>query len=206
MIHPTPQEKAMIEIGPYTIPPQWRYIGEETTRELADAKENGGKINFAFGPRGLLSNYPDDVVCVVNGKPITKSDILYAKRERQRMELAAKRCSSYDSIIKPCFVWTFYNSGLVYGGWWLYVRTLKESWEIDLRRQGEMVLKIMRLFPCGYLPIFENFTPWLAAFAKEYHYPTRKRPVRQGMAVARAVALNDRLVDVIKWEVRYRRS
>lgn len=154
--------------------------------------ENNRRV--IYGPRGFLSNYPEDVVAVVNGTPITKADILHNKRQKQQRRLDRIRRST-ESIIRPCFVWTFYNEGPFYGGWWLYVRTLKCYWEV---RDAKQQLKIMQLFPCGYSPVFENFTAWKAEFAKIYHHPTVKRPNNQGMAIARAVVSDiGNLLDVL---------
>lgn len=136
--------------------------------------------------RGFLHNYPSDVVLVINGKPTTRQDILADKRERQVRQMAAKR-RSRENKIKPCFIWVFYNNSDLYGGWWLYVKTLRQSWQISSGHAYKFILPIMELFPCGYLPIIRNFRPWMATFAETYPWPTRKRPDRQGMALARAV-------------------
>lgn len=142
---------------------------------------------FDFNERGFLSNYPLDVIRVINGQPITKADILSAKRERQQEELITKRLS-YEDIVKPCFIWTFYNRGFPYGGWWLYVKTAQEDWgEFRGVLNTDIILKIMQIYPCGILPMYSMFEEWKAAFAKQYFYPTEKRPKKQGMAVAKAV-------------------
>lgn len=155
-----------------------------------------------YGERGFLSNYPPDVVMLVGGNgrviPITKGDILDGKRRRQARKLAHIR-RNWDPVVKPCFVWTFRNEGFIYAGWWLYVKTLKKSWQIGgaRGRSDDMAVKIMEMFPCGYEPVMENFTAWKAAFGETYHYPTRKRPMRQGMVMARAVVSESgRLLDV----------
>lgn len=142
------------------------------------------------GPRGFLSNYPEDVVAVVNGKPITKADIRKEKRSHQERRLRAKR-RSYEPTIKPCLVWVFWTDGLkpsgFFMGWYLYIHSLHNSQGISIQRDRKLVLKIMRMFPCGYLPIIENFEQWKVAFAAAFHRPTIKRPDKQGMAVAWAV-------------------
>lgn len=153
----------------------------------------------ALGPRGFLSNYPDDVVCVINGQPVTKSDVRQGKMELQRRRLAIKRCNC-GPVSKPCFIWTFHVTGFVMGGWHLYVRTLKHSWEITPTRitpfgGEELTLKIMGMWPCGYLPRSENFYDWKSAFA--VHYPAR-RAARQGMVIARAkISSAGQLLDVM---------
>lgn len=148
--------------------------------------------------RGFLRNYPLDVVRVINGHPITKSDILENKRLRQRRRLEWKR-RNWESVLKPCFIWTFHVDAWIYHGWWLYVLTARKSFGVTLRNDKEMALKIMGLFPCGYLPIVENFDRWKAEFARTYHRPTKKRPDRNGLALAWAeLSHNGRLLDVFK--------
>jgi hypothetical protein len=158
--------------------------------------ETTAKWKAFFGERGFLSHYPPDVVRVVNGEPITKQDILNWKRERQAKELQRKRQPSRVGI-RPCVIWTFYNQPFPYGGWWLWVKTLKDDWGIGWRGQYyDMIPKIMALYPCGLLPMRENFNVWKAAFAEQYPYPTRKRPEKQGMVVAWAKVNGRDLVDV----------
>lgn len=134
-----------------------------------------------FGERGFLSNYPPDVVMLVGGSngviPITKDDILDTKRRRQVRKLEFKR-RNWDLVVRPCFVWVFCNDSWLFNGYWLYVKTLKKSWQVDWRSRPDMVLKIMGMFPCGVEPVIENFTEWKVAFAETYHYPTRKRPMK----------------------------
>jgi len=148
-------------------------------------RKERGKIAVGYGPRGFLSNYPPDVVYVVDGRPITKGDILDGKRARQRRRLDVIRAT--DEVVKPCFVWVFRVDGFAYYGWNLYVRTLKQSWWVSRRNGGDdrICRRAMQLFPCGYLPLIENLKPWMIAFAEQYHWPTRKRPENQGLAVAR---------------------
>lgn len=80
-----------------------------------------------LGPRGFLSNYPPDVIAVINGTPITKGDILDAKRRKQERRLDFIR-TSYEPVIKPAFVWEFHVDAFIYHGWHLYVKTLKKDW------------------------------------------------------------------------------
>ena len=139
--------------------------------------------------RGLLSLWPADVVCVVNGQPVTTGDILCWKRERQARILAAKR-SVCGSKVVPCFVWVFDNGPIIpYGGPWLYVRTLKNAWCIDRIgwERERLMFRIMGIFPCGYLPTTENYRQWQKTFMEVYHRPTEKRPYKSGMAQAWAI-------------------
>ena len=142
-----------------------------------------------FGPRGFLSNYPPDVVYVVNGRAITKGQLLEAKRNRQRMRLKYVR-SSGELIVKPCFVWVFRVESFAYYGWILYIRTLHKSWWISRDPDGingRFCLKAMQMFPCGVAPALENLRDWMPAFAEAHCWPTEKRPLDQGLALARAV-------------------
>jgi len=143
--------------------------------------------------------YPPDVVYVVNGRPVTKADILNYKRERQAKELARKREDSRKIIEKSGYVWTFYNDTPFYGGWWLYLKTAYHDWNMNENRFGkEWIVKIMRIYPCGLLPIYENFRQWKAAFAEQYHYATWKRPQKQGFALVRIICDQyGRLYDVL---------
>ncbi len=160
---------------------------QETKRKLREAFK---RLDFSPGGRGFLTNYPPDVVAVVNGRMVTKTDILNNKRHRQSLQLQARR-STDTPIIKPCFVWVFYNDPKIYpfySGWYLYIRTLRRDYPIGFKRQNlKFRVPIMRLFPCGLLPMIENFEVWLQKFARIYHRPTSKRPTNQGMVIARAV-------------------
>ena len=110
-------------------------------------------LDFSPGGRGFLTHYPPDVVRVVNGVPVTRSDILAAKRERQARELAWKRRSREDRIV-PCFVNVFYNPHFPYMGWWLYVLTRKSQYGVGFRGvSGTLLLDCMQVYPCGFLPI-----------------------------------------------------
>lgn len=155
-------------------------------------------MDFILRNRFFLRNYPPEVVLVINGQPITRDDILRNKRERQARKLACKLRNT-EPVVKQAFIWTFYNSGFIYGGWWLYVKTLKNDWQID--SNSELTLKIMCLYPCGFLPMIENFREWKASFAEMYAYSTRKRLDLQGMALARVVVSSAGfLLDVLPFE------
>ena len=146
--------------------------------------------NYAslLGPRGFLSNFPPDVVAVVNGQPITKADLLATKHRIQRRRLANKR-TCWEPVIKPCFVWVFRVESFAYYGWHLYIKTLHKEWWISrgqpLGPHSKACVKAMQMFPCGYLPMIENLRYWMPAFAEAHHWPTRKRPQHQGLALAR---------------------
>lgn len=157
------------------------------------------KATFVFGPRGFLSNYPPDVVAVCNGHPVTKADILERKRWRQAQQLRARRLVS-GPVIRPAFVWVFFNEGWAFHGWHLYIHTLRQDFNLTGRYCGkqEIILKIMTTWPCGYYsPSIENLRNWLPAFAWYYQRATRKRPTKQGMVQCWARYEGDYLLDVL---------
>ena len=154
-------------------------------------------------PRGFLQNYPADVVAILNGKPITKGMLLDVKRDRQRRRLATI-LKPVEPLVYPAFIWTFHNDSWLYSGWWLYVKTAYRSWQISVgRRHGQFILPIMRLYPCGLLPIAENFSIWKQTFARVYVRKTHTRHLNQGMALVRAkvspTGPTGDLLEVLPW-------
>jgi hypothetical protein len=131
---------------------------------------------------------------------------LKIKRARQRRELEAKRRVCIHA--RPCFVWTFYNPGPFYMGWHLYIRTAYQKWHLSRRDRWrrELILKVMQLYPCGFLPMMSMFKKWKVAFAKQYARPTQKRPQKQGMALARAIIDSTQLVDLKPIRIKNHRT
>lgn len=126
------------------------------------------------------------------------SEILAEKVARQNRILESKRdCPK----IKPAFIHVFYNNTTFFGGWWIYIITLKKHYSINFRNQNNpaMVLKAMELFPCGVLPINDNFNTWANAFANTYSHIGFKRKKAQGL-VKCWVHLDeyDRIIDLGK--------
>lgn len=147
-------------------------------------------------------HWPKDVVCVINGRAITTAEIRRGKLEDQRRNLMRVRKAT-EPIIVPCHVWVFYNDTFFYGGWWLYIRTHTNEFQITPNGQHyRLIVPIMRLFPCGGVePDIDNFRQWKAAFAEKYNHPTRKRPTSNGLAIANAKisekGRNGRLLEVL---------
>lgn len=137
------------------------------------------------------------VIASVNGRLVTSADILNSKREWQRKRLQQK-LAQREPVRKPCFVWTFCNDGPLYGGWWLYIRTLNEDYGVSYRRNyRHLVPKVMALYPCGFEPDEAKFKQWAEVFATTYHRPTAKRPAHNGLALAVAeIAPNGQLLMV----------
>jgi hypothetical protein len=147
--------------------------------------------------RGLLFNYPPDVVAVCNGIPITRADILRSKRERQKRELYRKRRNPYETqvIYKPCFVWVFDNGPIFpFGGKWLAIKTLKCEWCKYV--SDDIKLQAMRVFPLGLNPIIGNYRLWQEKFIEAYHRPTKNRAMGSAMAIAYAEMTNGRLTGI----------
>ena len=99
-------------------------------------------------------------------KATTWSDIHDIRRQRQRDRMSDIRRIPTPRFV-PCYVWVFYVPGFIYGGWWCYIVTLRDS--IAVNFQGfdrELALSIMESVPLGMLPIQENFIPWMKELAK----------------------------------------
>lgn len=141
-------------------------------------------------PRGFLQNYPEDVIAVVNGIPITKADKVRAHQRRQRHQLDAKRRSFQDREL-PCFVRVYYVPVFPFMGWWLYVDTAYRSFNVDrLFDQRRLALQAMTLWPCGLLPITENYDRWKQVVADYYPWPASGKS-RRGQILGRAVIDSD---------------
>ena len=144
----------------------------------------------AVAERGLLANWPDDVIALVNGVPITKADVRAAKRERHARNLARKR-NPVEPVWRPAFITVFDNGPIFpYGGKWTGIQTHKHYWTVE--RQGDqerlrLRLLIMRAFPLGYLPTLAFYALWQEAFMRQYHHPVAYRPTRHGRVVAWAL-------------------
>lgn len=140
------------------------------------------------------------VVMMINGQAITKADIIANKRRRQAQWLRKVRASTAQ-VIRPAFVWTFFNPYFPYAGWHLYIHTSRKSWWIREQSQETIILKAMAIYPCGYLPLRNLFTAWKAKFAATYPKVTPVRAQDQGMALARAVVSPNGYVlcDVLEW-------
>jgi hypothetical protein len=134
--------------------------------------------------------WPKEIAFVENGKPVTYAQLLTERKKRQ-----AEHLSRVLDIQPPrriaAYVWVFLCPGIggfAFYGYWLYIRALGKDWWIDGRswfRESEhgrnFTLDLMGQFPCGLLPIFENFDRWKEAFAKTYSRPGRFK--KQGLVL-----------------------
>jgi len=142
-------------------------------------------------------DWPKQIAYTVDGLAVTYLELLNKKREKQRRRLEFLRTPSVR--IEPCFIWVFYNKqSFPFGGWWIYIRTLKNYFPIDFRGQNtDFKSKIMALYPCGFLPLIENFRFWAEEFANVYHRPSAKRE-KQGLVKAKVKIKDGRLNEIIK--------
>lgn len=131
-------------------------------------------------------------------KPVTWDEVFKERREKQKEHLESIRGRDIVTV-KPCFVEVFYNNTNFFSGWWIYVITLDKYYAVGFRDQNkQLILPIMKLYPCGFLPLKENFAEWAAEFARIYHRPTRERKKNIGMVAAWAKIDRGYLVEIIK--------
>lgn len=105
----------------------------------------------------------------------TTDDVLNEKRENQKCELAAKRrvCKTVYA-----YIYVFHNDTWLMGGWYLYIHGIKLAHAVNFRKfDTKLALQCMELYPCGVLPMVENFNTWLEKFGKIYF--VRKRKIRK---------------------------
>lgn len=123
--------------------------------------------------------WPADVAYVIDGKRVTYAEVRKARKGRQAEHLA--RVLRRDGPCRrPAHLWVFFVPGMIYGGWHLYLRTHKDSWW--LKRPEGIALDLMAAFPCGILPIAENFHAWKEAFGASYRSDVgnRKQAIIRG--------------------------
>lgn len=172
--------------APYTLMcRKWyeRFHKEKLPKEIAYFKIYGGGWGVA----------PEFV-------PVTWDEILAERKERQIDELECKRAVS-GPVWKPCIIWTFFNTDFPFCGWWLYIKTNKEVYAIGFRNSGrlpeeEIKSKCMKLYPCGELPIIDNFDIWIEKFTNEHKTSFKKR--LEGMTTAWCLIDFGEVIDIAK--------
>jgi hypothetical protein len=137
----------------------------------------------------LFDSWPKDVAYMIsdgrNGlRRVTFANLKADRIDRQRKRLA--RIVRLDGpCLRACAIWTFFVPGVIYGGWHLYLKTIEQSnWLRPRTRRdldGELTLQLMQMFPCGLLPIFENFEGWKEAFAHAYTFRKKRGRKPQGI-------------------------
>ncbi len=136
-------------------------------------------------------NWPPEIAYKVDGIPVTYKE-LKAERVKEQAEHLEYILRNTSPVKRAAYIWVFFNPHFPYEGWHLYLRTIKDDWWI--RDCDELALSIMRMFPCGLLPIPENFHRWKKAFAKTYARPS-KRGIKQGMVIGWVEVINGRRPD-----------
>jgi hypothetical protein len=124
-------------------------------------------------------HWPKELAYIINGQRVTWAQVKADRIARQSRILKWKR-GFYGPVRHAAYVWTFkVEVDIPYGGWHLYIWALQHSWW--LHWENELAQDIMRRFPCGLLPIKENFYEWKKAFAREHRRPGRFR--QQGLLI-----------------------
>jgi len=111
--------------------------------------------------------------------------VTYAQLKAERIKRQREHLRQVETVETPvrraAYLWTFYQPGLfgfAYMGWWAYLRILgqrddhKLRWDI-VGSEDQLALRCMELFPCGVLPMRENFDLWKEEFGREYRRPGR---------------------------------
>lgn len=124
---------------------------------------------------------------------VTYKEIYAKKKQRQENNISIKRRSD---IVVPCYVWVFYNGCFPYGGWWVYIRTVKEDYAVNFRNydQERLMEKIRSLFPCEILNIGGSFTKWAESFEKKFHRKGKRK--KNAVAACHCKIRNGYLVDI----------
>lgn len=105
-------------------------------------------------------------------RSVTWAEVMQTRREKQARRLE-DILRPEQPPIQPCYVWTFYVPGFIYGGWWCYVITLRDQIAVNFRGfDKKLAESIMRAAPLGLLPVAENFDRWMPLLAK--HHPRSK--------------------------------
>lgn len=110
-------------------------------------------------------------------KEVTYKEIFARKKARQDSRIYMKRA---HGEVRPCAVWVFWNEPLwhmFFGGWWIYVRTLRGDYPLNFRNpRHDLVMQVKQMFPCGCLPFDEIYDEkWFEAFEKRFHYPGKRQ-------------------------------
>lgn len=107
-------------------------------------------------------------------KEYTYEEIFARKKERQDKHISYKR--RCEKIVPGC-VYVFYNESCIMGGWWIYVRTIKENIPLNFRNhRPDIIRQVRNLFPCSVLPFDELlYSDWCPAFERLFHVQGRRK-------------------------------
>lgn len=113
---------------------------------------------------------------------------VHAERTAKQNSRVSHKIREGTRSIKPAFIWVFHNNTNFFAGWYLYIKTLKDDKAINFRETNYAVMeKAMSLFPCGYIPLKQNFKSWMRAFAKQFPHVGFRRKKNQGLKKCHAV-------------------
>lgn len=119
--------------------------------------------------------------------PTTWKEVFARRKEKQESRIRNK--IGRIAELKPCYIWVFHNDTFLFGGWWIYVKTLKKDVALNFRqmdRYNELIRKIMDMFPCGVIPF--DFNTWAAAFERTYHKDFKdKRRAKNALLLCRCL-------------------
>jgi hypothetical protein len=129
----------------------------------------------------LLSNHRNELV------EVTWDMVMADRRERQAQIMERKRDCPLPKVL-PCFVWTFFNEqDIPFHGWYCYVVTRHFDISVNFIRNGfksQLAVSIMTEFPCGFLPLADNFNDWMPEFTRRYpRAKHRLDPRKAGSAI-----------------------
>lgn len=113
-------------------------------------------------------------------KTIFWKDIFQIRTEKQINSLSRKR--NYFNKKKHCYIHVFFNNTTFFGGWYIYIVTINKEWSINFRqdRNKDLIILAMELFPCGIIPMIENFEIWCKTFCK-FNPKISKRRKNEGV-------------------------
>ena len=116
----------------------------------------------------------------IEWKKFTRNDLIERKVQKQNDNISKKRTPEIQYA--PAYVWVFYNNTDFFGGWYTYILSYKKDWAVNFRGFNKQIaLQAMNMFPCGILPIVENFNQWMVEFAKTYPHKGFRRKGPQGI-------------------------
>jgi hypothetical protein len=147
-----------------------KWHGEKLPRHIAYLYHNEGYSWFDVKPRWQVMTY---------------KEIFKKKTDRILNDVYNKR---RYATIRPGYIWVFNNDSFLFSGWYLYIKTLKDDYALNFRQnRDELLRKVMPLYPCGVIPMKENFDIWAKAFSRIYPHKGFKRTKNQGLLKCRCI-------------------
>lgn len=128
---------------------------------------------------------------------VTWADIHKKRTERININISHKR--NFIKTVQPAIIWVFYNENFLFHGWYVKIRTLKNSFYLNWKTYDRNIIeRAMSLYNCGIIPSAEFENQWFESFAKTYHTNSFGGRKKQGTAFCYAV-FNDHgnLIDLL---------